>query len=122
MLAVLAFAAMRFGVKTTALWAVWIVLLPWSLLWRTWPTEPRTPRRARGRHRSLLLGALLALLAGCSTGSVWLKDPRTGQTEECGPYFTSTHAWTTAGYQKLRDCVQDYQRQGWERTPEPVKK
>lgn len=30
--------------------------------------------------------------------------------------------YTTAGYQKLQDCVQDYQRQGWERTPESAGK
>ena len=37
---VLAFCALRFGPKLTLLWAVWILFLPFSLIWRVWPTEP----------------------------------------------------------------------------------
>lgn len=60
--------------------------------------------------RVFILAALL-LLAGC-TSAVVMRNPTTGETAKCGPY---TDTWTTP--ERERQCIQDYQRQGFERAP-----
>lgn len=66
------------------------------------------------RLRGLALAALA--LAGCaSTETVMLRNP-VGQTVQCGPYQGSSGAISRLVIQQqLRDCVTDYQRQGYER-------
>jgi hypothetical protein len=61
-----------------------------------------------------LLGALL-LLAGCYTSAIKLRHPD-GRTATCGDsYAVGFHHFAAA--ERDRDCVGDYQRQGFERVP-----
>jgi hypothetical protein len=52
-------------------------------------------------------------LAACATDPVLLRN-RAGSTVTCGPFQTFPQG-TTLAYQKERDCIADYQRQGYER-------
>jgi hypothetical protein len=59
------------------------------------------------------LGMAAGMLAGC-VGSVKLKHPTTGKEATCGPYaFMWGH-----GPDNLNRCLDDYQRQGYERVPD----
>lgn len=71
---------------------------------------------ARPRSRlslRMLLGSLLLVAGGCGTSMsapVTMRDPQTGETATCGtPYGKETN------YRLIRDCIEGYQRQGWER-------
>lgn len=68
--------------------------------------------------RRLLILFILALIsAGCVTWPVTLRHPQTGQAVRCGPYFSAA-AWATAQAWREVKCIEDYQRQGYERVPE----
>ena len=75
--------------------------------------------RVLGRMLVLLLGWLVLETAGCATGPrgddyppVKMRTPRTGEVATCrAPRL----GWD---YQRQRDCVSDFQRQGWERVPD----
>jgi hypothetical protein len=60
-----------------------------------------------------MLLAVILLLAGC-VGGVKLRHPATKQEAQCGPYAIKFGL----GYQELERCLNDYQRQGFERVPE----
>lgn len=60
-----------------------------------------------------VVAALALLLAGCVSG-VTLRHPTSGQTVKCGPYALKYGV----GYQELDRCLDDYQRQGYQRAPE----
>jgi hypothetical protein len=64
-----------------------------------------------------LLVAAAAGLAACATDAVILRHSSTGRTVRCGPFPTFPQG-TAQAYQKERDCVADYQRQGYERVPQ----
>jgi uncharacterized protein YceK len=65
------------------------------------------------RRLALALGAAL-LLTGCSS-TIKLQHPD-GRRAECGgSYAYGIHSF--ASQARDRDCVQDYQRQGYERVP-----
>jgi hypothetical protein len=57
-------------------------------------------------------------LAGCQTiEAVNLKHPTTGETVKCGPY-SYAGAISQANYMNYqRGCIEDYQRQGFQRIP-----
>ena len=70
-------------------------------------------------------------LLGCastSTEAVRLAHPDTpSEVVQCGPYAVSAMDKVAAGtrararsfaYLQLRDCIEDYQRQGYRRVPE----
>ncbi len=60
-------------------------------------------------------------LVGCATSeTVYLRNA-SSQTVKCGPFTSSgnINAATAASHIKLRDCITDYQRQGYERVPTP---
>lgn len=64
---------------------------------------------------------LCVVLTACtSSETVYLKDPM-GAMAQCGPYSGGGIGAAPAAVnrEKLRDCVGDYQRQGYERTPAP---
>jgi hypothetical protein len=61
---------------------------------------------------ALALSGTLVVLAGC-TGPVILRDPQTGKTVQCSPDDTGQSA--EVAYQRQRDCIEDYQRQGYKR-------
>jgi len=64
--------------------------------------------------RSLAGAAILLTLAGC-TSAVTLRHPATGAVATCGPYYT-VGLYAFAANERERQCIQDYQRQGYERT------
>lgn len=61
---------------------------------------------------ALAVSGTLAFLAGC-TGPVILRHPETGKTVQCGADDTEESA--EAAYQRQRDCIEQYQRQGYKR-------
>lgn len=61
---------------------------------------------------ALAITGTLIVLAGC-TGPVILRDPQTGKTVHCGPDETEQRA--DVAYQRERDCIEAYQRQGYKR-------
>ena len=65
--------------------------------------------------RLLVVFVLVAALGGCTT-TVVLRHPETGQTVKCGPYRT-TGISAMAGVEREARCIDDYQRQGFERVP-----
>lgn len=64
---------------------------------------------------------LLAFSAGCAvqTETVHLRHQQTGQTGQCGPYGAYETSQTVESAAQLRDCVADYQDQGFVVTPQP---
>ena len=70
---------------------------------------------------SIAMGLLALGLAGCVTSEkVYLKNAD-GHTVTCGPYTAKggLPQQEMMAQPKLRDCVADYQRQGYERVPNP---
>ena len=64
-----------------------------------------------------LLICLTLALAGC-TDAVKLRNLATGQAVECGPYYTGMDGGIGKGIPaREAQCIADYQRQGFERTP-----
>ena len=61
--------------------------------------------------RTLLLILTGTLVVAC-TGSITMRNPATGEVADCGR--RGVIAFGTADLE--RDCVEDYQRQGWQRT------
>jgi hypothetical protein len=69
--------------------------------------------------RLLMLIGLLVLLSGCQTDPVLLQHPQTGKKVQCGPYSdTGNEASIGAATVRERGCIEDYQRQGYERVME----
>jgi hypothetical protein len=64
--------------------------------------------------RAALIGILISGMVGCSTKPILMRNPQTGEIMKCGPYYPGGGL----GYRRERDCIQDFQRQGWERVPE----
>ena len=66
----------------------------------------------------LLATVLMMVLAGCATSEkIDMFKPGTEETRVCGPYTTAGNLASAAklNSQQLRDCIMDYQRQGYER-------
>lgn len=59
---------------------------------------------------------LLLLLGACTTASVDLVNPQTGQTASCGPYRTGPLSGLSAAQREAR-CIDDYRTQGFVRKP-----
>ena len=69
----------------------------------------------------VLTCVVAGLIAGCATSStVRLQHPETGDIIQCGPFRASGNI--PAGEQtvlaELRYCIEDFQRQGYERLPD----
>ncbi len=82
-----------------------------------------TGERKRTLPRMKWLGVTVIVAIGCFwlaacgiTETVILRYPETGKKVECDPYGYFGHS--NKGLVFLRTCVQDYQRQGYERAPE----
>ncbi len=75
--------------------------------------------------RGVLMVAVFSgvvLVASCvSSEVVYLKNNVTGHVVQCGPYTRGGNipAAQNATLSELRYCVTDYQRQGYERVPQP---
>ena len=65
--------------------------------------------------RAVLLGALCALIAACGS-AVKLRNPQTGETASCGPYWIDSLNDSQA--QRESRCISDFQRQGFQRVTE----
>ena len=63
------------------------------------------------RH-ALAGAALIVLLGGCAD-YVNFRNPQTGETARCGPYFATLRPTS----ESARDCVADYYRLGFVRVP-----
>lgn len=68
--------------------------------------------------RLLILVGMLTLLPGCMSDSVLLRHSQTGKTVKCGPYWMAGGADKATAVQRERGCIQDYQRQGYDRVME----
>jgi uncharacterized lipoprotein YajG len=68
------------------------------------------------RKSVIASAAALAFLAGCSTAPVKLVNQKTGQTAQCGPYYSDGWENMETAYREAR-CIDDYQRQGFVRAP-----
>jgi hypothetical protein len=63
--------------------------------------------------------ALGIALAGCASEPVYLRN-MAGQTVQCGPYHPIGSERVPASQiaaMMTRDCISDFQRQGYERVP-----
>ena len=72
--------------------------------------------------KRVILFSLVFLVAACASSEVvYLKNPQTSQTVQCGPYtkYGNIPAANETTLQELRYCVNDYQRQGYIRVPKP---
>jgi len=68
--------------------------------------------------RVLLLFTCVGALNGCTTTPVYLQHPTTGRIAKCGPYDARPiNSFSSA--QRERGCIEDFQRQGFERMAEP---
>ncbi len=71
----------------------------------------------------LVSAAAIALVAaGCaSSETVYLKHSAKGDTVKCGPYTVGGNIASAAAtaQNELRYCINDFQRQGYERIPTP---
>ena len=67
----------------------------------------------------LILLGMLAFLAGCVRDAVILVHPQTGKEAQCGPYYftgiSSGIFSKAAADERERNCIEDYQQQGYER-------
>lgn len=68
--------------------------------------------------KSLILVCVAVALAGClTTDPVYLRN-MTGAVVQCGPY-DNRPVQSLSSAQHETQCIQDYQRQGFERVPKP---
>jgi hypothetical protein len=73
------------------------------------------------KHLSMLAFfacVLLVGLVGCTSDPAFLRHPQTGKKAQCGPYSVAGWAATQAATVRERGCIEDYQRQGYERVME----
>lgn len=67
----------------------------------------------------VIMGLVPIVLAGCrpfSTDPVMLRHPKTGVTVQCGPYSYGTQTASAEAMREIK-CIEDYQRQGYQRVP-----
>ena len=70
------------------------------------------------RCRGTLTFTFLLVTASACTSAVTLRHPVTGVTVKCGPYaFDNLGRSAAVATERERQCVNDYQRQGFERAP-----
>jgi hypothetical protein len=67
--------------------------------------------------RLALAICLCAMALGACTSPVKLYNARTGQAVQCGPYASDMVTGTNAYAVREAQCIQDFQRQGYERMP-----
>jgi hypothetical protein len=73
------------------------------------------------RYRSKLVasvGLLAVAFTGCVTSPVYLQHPITKEIAKCGPYDNRL-AHQDTSLERERDCIRDFQRQGFERMAKP---
>jgi hypothetical protein len=66
----------------------------------------------------ILLVCLILAASACATGDdITLRNPISGQITKC-PGYSTAPALASHAQAQQRNCVQDYQRQGYERVPQ----
>jgi len=81
------------------------------------------PKERRGlsamRDFIVVLTMILALTA-CASTQVTFRHPVTGAEARCGPYDYAISSYSEIiARQKQAECVEEYRRQGYERTSPP---
>ena len=66
----------------------------------------------------LVFVGMLTLLAGCMTDPVSLRHTKTGEKVQCGPYSAARGPTDETATILERNCIDLYQRQGYERVKE----
>jgi hypothetical protein len=61
--------------------------------------------------------AITGIALPACTDPIKLKNAATGQIAQSGPYASDMIAGGDAQAQRERECIQDFQRQGYERAP-----
>ena len=71
--------------------------------------------------KNIALAVMLASLVACATSETAYMKNDAGEIVKCGPYTTAgnVNAAAMTSHQKLRDCMMDYERQGYKRMPGP---
>jgi hypothetical protein len=71
--------------------------------------------------RWIAIGLLMFLVACATSESVHLRNASTGETVQCGPYtvYGNLNAAAVSAQSRVRSCISDYQRQGFERVQAP---
>jgi hypothetical protein len=70
------------------------------------------------RFTVTVLAAAMLSLSGCSTSPDIVLGNRSGQTVRCAGYLQGFFINSAAGHRQQRECVEDYQRAGYERVPD----
>lgn len=65
--------------------------------------------------RLITITAVLAAFAGCTTEQILLRHPQTNEIAKCGPFSAPTVADRVEGIKRTRECVEEYERQGYRR-------
>lgn len=65
--------------------------------------------------RYIVILFLVILIAGC-TQTVYMKNQKTSEVVECGPYQAGGIP-ALAGAMREAQCIRDYKEQGYVRTP-----
>ena len=71
--------------------------------------------------RATIIILMAISLAGCATSAtVYLKNA-SNHTVQCGPFtdYGNIPSANVTTHNRLRGCIADYQRQGYERVPSP---
>lgn len=72
-------------------------------------------QRRLGLVRLSCITGIVVIGAGCATEEVLLRHPETQEIVKCGPFAAPTAADRVAAVKRTRDCVEDYERQGYKR-------
>lgn len=72
-------------------------------------------RRPRFYARLFMIATAPAIFAGCATEQILLRHPQTSEIAKCGPFSAPTVADRVEGIKRTRECVEEYERQGYRR-------
>lgn len=72
-------------------------------------------RRPCSCARLFTITVVLAVAAGCTTEQILLRHPQTNEIAKCGPFSAPTVADRVEGIKRTRECVEEYERQGYRR-------
>jgi len=65
--------------------------------------------------RLFTITVVLAIVAGCATEQILLRHPQTSEIAKCGPFSAPTVSDRVEGIKRTRECVEEYERQGYRR-------
>jgi hypothetical protein len=68
---------------------------------------------------SALSAFALIALSACTTETIYMKNPSTGEVATCGAHPLAFPIYATVAATHDQDCVNDYKAQGFVRTANP---